>query len=164
MSTKRNCKPRCTGTAEGERLKADALALLEARRQVYVHRGRRALLAAMLAGDGTATADDVRFAVELPPGLDPRCLGSVPGRLAYDGVIDPAGFVRSTRRERHASWLQVWALADRVAAVRWLADYPDLPDPGDNNQGDGKQAFLFPLNPTNEPGAAVAAVAPGEEF
>ena len=139
-------KPCCDGTAEGERLKVDALALLEARRQVYVCRGRRALLAAMLEGDGTATADDVYAAVELPAGIDPRCLGSVPGRLAYDGIINPAGFVHTTRPERHASWLRVWALVDRAAAVRWLVDNSDLPDPIDQSEGAaGSQRALFPL-------------------
>ncbi len=37
-------------------------------------------------------------------------------------------------------------LADRAAAVRWLADHPDLPDPGDDDQGDGSQGFLFHPN------------------
>ncbi len=149
--------------AEGERLKADAHALLEARREVFVLRGRRALLTVMLGGNGIATADDVYAAVELSADLDPRFLGAVPGRLAYDSIIRPVGFVRSTHPERHASWLQVWELADQQKALRWLADYPDLPDPGTDDQGAGSQAFLFPLNPTNEPGAAVATVAPGME-
>ena len=63
------------GPSEGERLKAAALALLEARRECYVRRGRRALLQAMLDGDGTATADDVRAAVELPADIDPKLFG-----------------------------------------------------------------------------------------
>ncbi len=155
-----NCKSR---TAEGEQLKADAIALLEARREVFVLRGRRALLAVMLNGDGTGTADDVRAAVELPTDLDPRCLGPVPGRLAYDKNIRSAGFVRSTRPEGHARWIQVWALADRQAALRWLTNHPDLPDPGTDDQGNGTQAFLFPIQPTNEPVAAVATAAPGME-
>ncbi|NLF06430.1 MAG: hypothetical protein GX594_00405 [Pirellulaceae bacterium] len=116
------------GSAEGERLKADALAAIEARRQVYVRRGRRVMLQKMLDGDGTATADDVREAVKLPPGIDPRCLGSVPGAIAYLKLIRADGFVRSNRPERHASFIQVWRLADRAAAERWLVDHPDMID------------------------------------
>jgi len=139
--------------SNGERRKADALELLEARRELYVLRGRRALVGKMLAGDGTATADDVRAAVELPAELDPRCLGSVPGRLAYDGIIGPAGFVRSARPEGHARWIQVWQLADRAAAEAWLRDHPDRPDPEPEKAGPpgaGRQGLLF-TTAGNEP-------------
>lgn len=149
---------------EGERRKADAHALLEARREVYVSRGRRALLRSMLDGDGRASADDVRGTLDLPPELDPRCLGAVPGRLAYDRIIASDGFTRSTRPEGHARWVQVWRLLDRAAAEQWLADHPDLADP-DEGEGpaDGSQRLLFPIQSTNDTGAAVAAAAPGEE-
>ena len=159
-SCKEKCEPCRCGAVEGERLKAEKLTLLEARREVYVCRGRRALLRAMLDGDGTATADAVRDAVDLPGELDPRCLGSVPGRLAYDRIIRAVGFVRSTRPERHASWLQVWELIDRERALRWLADHPDVPDPGDDDQGEAVQAVLFPILPTNDTGATAATVTP----
>ncbi len=144
-------------TAEGERLKTEVLALLEARREVFVRRGRRALLRAMLDGDGTASADDVRAAVELPPGIDPRCFGSVAGRLAYDKIIRPAGFVRSTRPECHARWVQVWELADRQAAERWLATHPDLPDLADADQGDKRQGVLFDQKTATPTGDAAGA-------
>jgi hypothetical protein len=167
----RNCKSKChpegtrchCGTAAGANLKDEALRLLEARREAFIRRGRRALLLAMLTGDGRASADDVSAAVELPADIDPRCLGSVPGRLAYDKIIRAAGFVRSTRPECHARWVQVWALADRAAAVRWLADNPDLPDPAHADQGEAVQAVLFPIQSTNDTGAAVAAAAPALE-
>lgn len=133
MKCNGDCNPCCCG--KGDKRRAAAIALLEDRREVYVLRGRRALLRAMLDGDGFASADDVRDAVELPPVIDPRCLGSVPGRLAYDRIIRPAGFVRSTRPVRHASWLQIWELADREAAEAWLRDHPDLPDPVEPDQG-----------------------------
>ena len=152
------------GQAEGERLKAEAFALLESRRQFYVRHGRRALLLAMLDGDGTASADDVYAAVELPSELDPRCLGSVPGRLAYDRIIRAVGFVRSTRPERHASWIQVWQLAHRGAAECWLRRNPDLPDPvADDDQDAASQGLLFPIHHTNEPTPTVAAAGAGME-
>jgi hypothetical protein len=162
---KGKCKAKCSpcrcGTAEGEWMKREALALLEARREAYVRRGRRALLRAMLGGDGRATADDVCIVVELAPGTDPRCLGSVPGVLAYQRIIRAADFIRSTRPERHASWLQVWTLVDRDAALRWLADHPDLPDPADADQAAGPQRVLFPIHTTNEPTPTVAAAGAG---
>jgi hypothetical protein len=163
MTRNHNRKPRCCDAAEGERLKADALALLEARRELFVLRGRRALLQKMLDGDGTATAYDVWALMELPAGIDPRCLGSVPGRLGYDRIIGPDGFVRCTRREAHARWLQRWRLIDQEKARCWLATHPDMPDPADVDQGDGAQRVLFPTNSANEPGTAVAAAAPGME-
>ncbi len=146
----------------GDALKAAALALLEARREIYIRRGRRALLAAMLAGNGTATADDVRAAVELPDDMDPRCLGTVPGRLAYDKIIRPDGRTKTTRAAAHARWLERWALIDRAAAVRWLADHPDLPDPGDDDQAAGSQGFLFRL-PHNEPTPTAGTAGAGME-
>jgi hypothetical protein len=115
------------GWREGERRKLSAHALLEARRRVYIRRGRRALLVRLLAA-GTATADDVRAAVQLPPGLNPKLFGSVPGPLAEARIIRPAGFVRTTCPEGHARRVQLWQLADCAAALAWLADNPDLPD------------------------------------
>jgi hypothetical protein len=145
--------------AEAERRKAEALALMEARREIFVRRGRRALLDALLRS-GTATADDVRAAVELPAGMDPRCLGSVPGRLAYDKIIAPAGFVRSTRPEGHARWIGRWELIDRAAAERWLRDHPDLPDPGEPDEArETRQAELFDPQETATPTGATAGAA-----
>ena len=153
-----NCSHEC-GAAEGERLKADALTLLEARREVYVRRGRRAMLEALLRND-TATADDVRSAIELPPGIDPRCLGSVPGLLAYAKIIRAAGFVRSARPERHASWLQVWELADRSKAMQWLDDHPDLEDTIEQGElATDSQGCLFDPQETATPTGEAAGAA-----
>ncbi len=129
------------GRHEGERRKREALALLEARRRVYVRRGRRALLRRLLVV-GSATADDVRAAVELPTGLNAKLFGAVPGPLAEAGIIQPAGFVKTKRPEGHARPVQLWQLADRAAALSWLAAHPDLPDP---SEGDPKQLTLFDL-------------------
>jgi hypothetical protein len=113
---------------EGDHRKQEQLARLADRRAVYVRRGRRALLLQLLAG-ATATADDVRAAVQLPSDIDPRCLGAVPIALAEAGIIVRVDYTPSMRPERHASIIAVWCLADRAAAMAWLADNPDLPDP-----------------------------------
>ena len=148
--------------AAGERRKTDALVTLAERRETCVNRGRRALLSAMLDGDGRASADDVYAAVELPSGMDPCCLGSVPGALAYQRIIRPTGFVRSTRPERHACWIQVWELVDRAAAERWLTEHPELLDRAAAGQDRGEQGFLFPMN-TNEPTPTGTAAGAGRE-
>lgn len=119
--------PRSNGRTEGERRKANQLDNLEAHREIYVNRGRRALLEKCLR-DGFATADDVR-AVELPEGMDPRCFGSVPRMLARAGIIARADFSKSARPERHASYIALWELRDAEAAREWLRHHPDIPDP-----------------------------------
>lgn len=115
-------------TTEAEARKLAAHALLEARRETYVLRGRRALLLRLL-DTANATADDVRDAVGLPPEINPVCLGVVPGPLARRGIIERAGFVDSRRPDAHGRPVSVWRLADRAAALGWLAAHPDRPDP-----------------------------------
>jgi hypothetical protein len=136
---------------EGERRKQDVLRTLAARREIYVHRGRRVLLARLLS-HGLATADDVRRAVELPDKFDPRCLGSVPGPLARAGIIRRVAYERSDRRERHASIITVWELLDADAARDWLARHPDLPD--DLGPDAAGSPVAAPTNPNNGTGSA----------
>ncbi|HUY93331.1 MAG TPA: hypothetical protein VMV10_31685 [Pirellulales bacterium] len=121
---------------DGAARRDPALDLLAERREVYVLRGRRALLTALLTR-GTATADDVRAAVELPDSIDPVCLGAVPLPLVRAGIIERAGYAATARPEAHARPVAVWRLTDRAAAERWLAAHPDRPD--DDDQGDAVQ-------------------------
>lgn len=156
MTTCSLCYPRpCLD--DGEARKIAALDLLVDRRDLIVLRGRRALLTALLAV-GEATADDVRDLVDLPAGIDPVCLGAVPSVLARAGIIFRIGYSPTCRPDAHARPVSVWRLADRAAAVRWLADHPDRPD--DDDHAAGSQGFLFPIHNTNDTGAAVAAAAP----
>lgn len=113
---------------EGERRRDAALSLLAERRAVVVRAGQRALLLQLL-DTGMATADDVRTVVPLPPGIGPRCYGAVPTPLAEAGIIRAAGYQRTARPLAHARPVTVWALADRAAALGWLAAHPPLPDP-----------------------------------
>ncbi len=119
-----NASDRPGNGREGERRKQDVLASFGTRGETIVERGRRVLLLRLLESP-TATADDVRQALDLPEGLDARCLGAVPIGLARAGIIRAAGYVRSTRPERHASPIQLWTLADRAAAMTWLAAHPE---------------------------------------
>ena len=142
---------------EGERRKQDVLQTLAARRETYVNRGRRVLLARLLS-HGLATADDVRRAVELPANIDPRCLGSIPGPLARAGIIRCIGYEKSDRRERHASIIGVWEILNAAAAREWLARHPDQPD----NLGPDALGLpvVSPINPNNGTGPAVAQPSP----
>jgi hypothetical protein len=96
-------------------------------------------------------------------GIDPKCFGAAPGPLVRAGIIRADGCAATSRPVRHARPVTVWALADRDGALGWLRNNPDLPDPADDDQGDGSRGFLFPVHTTNEPGAAVPAAAPGME-
>jgi hypothetical protein len=118
---------------EGEAAKAAALRRLAFARRTLVRAGRRALLTA-LADRPSATADDVAAAVQIPEGIDPRLLGSVPGELARAGLIEADGFTKSRRRSRHASIQTIWRLADREAARRWLAANPAEPLPANGER------------------------------
>jgi len=149
------------GRAEGERRKADALTTLAERRKVYVNRVRRALLLALLAAE-TATIDEVRFAIELPDGLNPKLFGAAPGPLARAGIIHAIGFTKTCRPQGHARPVTVWRLADRPAAERWLRAHPDQPDPAEDDSAPDVQRSLFPLT-TNEPTSTVAAAGVGME-
>lgn len=137
-------------TTEGERRKLDAHATLEARRELYVNRGRRALLAALLRR-GTATADDVRLAVELPADVRPVCLGAVPGHLARAGIVRRLDFVSTTRPVGHARPVTRWELINRDAATQWLSAHPDRPDPHNTEADDG--GSLFDTLPTHKKSA-----------
>jgi hypothetical protein len=114
---------------EGERLKAEAHQLLEAHRAEVITAGRRAMLRRML-DTGRATADDTREAVELPPGIDPKAFGAVPGALARAGIIRRDGYAKTTRKVAHARNVAVWVLVDRAKALAWLAANPSRPTKG----------------------------------
>jgi hypothetical protein len=129
----RNCKTACDpcrGEAEGERLKADALTLLADRREAVVRGAQLALLIVLLE-TGSATVDDVRDLVDLPPWIDPKCFGAARGPLARAGIIQASGYTTTCRPVGHARSVTVWMLADRDGALSWLANHPELPSPAD---------------------------------
>jgi hypothetical protein len=130
--------PRQAGREEGERRKDAAHALLEARREVYLWRARRALLTKLLSA-GTATADDVVEMIgSVIEGIDPRWRGAVPGPLARARIVRDSGLsAKSSRPEAHGRRVTVWELADRSAALRWLIRHRNPPhsDDGDGDAG-----------------------------
>ncbi len=163
MNCAHNCNPCKCGAIEGERRKQDAFAVLTANREAVIRRAQRALLTVLLE-TGTATADDVRELVELPPGINAKCFGAAPGPLARAGIIRADGFAKTCRPVGHARPVTVWVLAHRSRAMRWLAYHPELSDPLEDSEGAAaSQHVLFSTNTTNEPGAAAATVTPGME-
>jgi len=116
-----------TDLAEGEGRREEQLNLLRDRRAVFVRRGQRALLQRLLEVD-QATADDVRDAVDLPPGIAPVLFGAVPTPLARTGIIERVGYVQTVRPDAHARPVSLWRLRDHDAAARWLAAHPELDD------------------------------------
>jgi hypothetical protein len=129
----------------------DSRMLAKTKRRAVIRLGRRALLETLLR-DGRASADDVRDAVELPPGIDPKTFGDIPGPLHRAGVIQPAGYVKTTRPVAHRRPITDWELVDRAAAERWLKAHP-APDP--NQLPADVQRLLFPMK-QNEPPATAA--------
>ena len=121
--------PRRLGRREGQRRKDEAHTILEARRDRFVTQARRELLDVLLER-GTASADDVRERLTLPPNIGPVCLGAVPKPLALAGIIRRIGFVASARPEAHARPVSQWELVDPDAARQWLVDHP-APTPAD---------------------------------
>lgn len=147
MNSNRN-DARQQGRRDGERRKRRTLTALEARRELYVMRGRRALLATLL-DTGSATMDDVREVVTLPADIKPTLFGSVPGMLAFAGIIRADGFVKTSRPTAKARPIQRWALVNRGEAEQWLIDHPDRPD-----ASPGGAAVPTPAPKTDPAGAA----------
>ena len=135
---------------------------MEARQDLYILRARRMLLLDLLA-NGTATADDVSDVVPLPEGVDARCLSAVPGILSRLGIIRSVERVQSVRPERHGASVNLWGLADREKALRWLAEHPDPLDAGDDAQGGtGSQGLSSSVN-SNEPTPTAGTAGAGLE-
>lgn len=109
---------------EGEAAKRAAYVLLERHHDPLINAARRALLARLLTHD-TATIDDGRAVVPVPPGLNPKAFGPVPVPLARTGIIRFAGYARTARSVGHTRPVTIWELADRAAAFAWLIDNPE---------------------------------------
>ena len=108
--------------------KRRSLDLLKETRAAIIRRGQRFLVQRILAND-VASIDDVRAVIDIPSGVNFKCLGAVPGTLARAGIIERVGYRTTDRPEAHARPISVWRLLDREAAERWLRDHPELPPP-----------------------------------
>lgn len=123
------------GRCEGERRKAEAFGKIEANREAILRKARRAFATLGLA-NGCVTIDDVRAAVELPPGTNPTCFGPVATPFARMKFVERVGFVESARPEAHCRPVGVWEVTSRDGLRLWLATHPELPMPTANNTGE----------------------------
>jgi hypothetical protein len=110
--------------AAAERGKFEAFLRFELHHERLLLRARRALLGVLLER-GSATADDIRELVALPPGVSPKVFGAVAWPLAELRIVERGEYVKSTRPEAHGRPNRQWVLRDRAAAVAWLAQHPD---------------------------------------
>jgi hypothetical protein len=78
--------------------------------------------------DGTVSADQVRAVVPIPAEISANVNGAAFRHLAVGRILKAGAYVQSCRPSAHASTQRVWAIADRAAAEKWLADHPELPD------------------------------------
>lgn len=79
----------------------------------------------LLLEHGEATIDDVRARLQLPAGGSPKWLGAATSGLRVAGIARHDGYTASIRPEAHARPVSRWVLADRVAAMAWLAANPE---------------------------------------
>ena len=108
------------GAEQGEARKQFAHAILEANRESFVIDARRSLLQHLLE-HGTGTINDVRRAVSIPIGINPKVMGCVPNALAKAGIIRCVDQEKTDRAIAHARKVSIWAIADHSKAVAWLA-------------------------------------------
>lgn len=108
-------------TSAGEARRDAALGTLRVHRAVLIRKFTAAALRFVLAG-GEVCADDVRGEVEIPADVSPKCVGVVFRDLADAGILRRAGYRASVRPIAHARPLSIWHLADRDAAVAYLAE------------------------------------------
>lgn len=122
------------GQAEGEARKRADFDRFRTRRLSFLRGCQRALLQNLLER-GEATIDDVRAVVPIPPNVNPKTIGATPTELAVAGIIaDSVRAEKSRRPEAHARKITVWQLIDRHAALAWLDEHPEIPDPGDDGE------------------------------
>lgn len=113
---------------EGERRRDLALELLRLHRAALTRRLQRAFLTHLLS-HGPDTSDAVRFAVPMPPGIRPCCVGGAVRGLATLRLIHKLRRAQSVRPEAHGRDLPEWEVTDCAAAADWLAVHPELPTP-----------------------------------
>ncbi|MEZ6070533.1 MAG: hypothetical protein R3C10_09730 [Pirellulales bacterium] len=116
------------GRAEGERRKAKAHSLLSATRDDVIRRARHRGIETLVSR-GWATIDDVHGAVEVPPGINPKCFGPVFAGLARAGICRADGTVKTGRREAHARPETRWTLTSAAKAREWQRRNPLVPGP-----------------------------------
>ena len=69
----------------------------------------------VMAANGEATTDDSVDDLSLKFADHGKWRGSIPLRLAREGLIERTGIIKSLRSHRHRGWLAIWSVRDRPA-------------------------------------------------
>jgi hypothetical protein len=105
----------------GKTLKAEAIQRHEENREWLILEARLLLLFHLLE-HSTATMDDVRAKMTVPPNVSPTFFGGVPHALVAAGIITRHGYQPTERAKAKDRPIAVWRLVDRAAGMRWLAE------------------------------------------
>lgn len=148
----------------GEALRDRGMERAARHRQWRIAAGQLALLRAIRRNpERTATTDDATSDVSMQYADGGRWRGSVPQRLALDGLIERVGTVKSTRPSRHCGYVAVWGGRDDgaidcriVELERWQAANPPAEHTPEGNDG-----TLFDLDKNATPGTEMPS-APGK--
>ena len=62
----------------------------------------------------TASADDIRPRITIPPGVHPSVVGIAIAGLHRDGIITSVSTIATSRPAGRAHLMRVWRLADHV--------------------------------------------------
>ncbi len=108
---------RTAATRQGELLRDAGLMRATLNRREMIDREELRFLDC-LAANGEATTDDTVDDLADEYGDGGKWRGSIPLRLAREGLIVEAGWKRSCRPSRHRSKITRWAIANREAVDR----------------------------------------------
>jgi hypothetical protein len=114
MTRREQAGSRLTASTEGESLRDAGLLLASRSKQDRIDRLELRFLDRLAeAGSGTLDLAEDDLHSKCPDGGKWR--GSIPMRLARDGLIIATGVQKSKRRARHAGLLTIWSIRDAAA-------------------------------------------------
>ena len=106
---------------EAGKRERDAALEAHERHRTALRQAARRLLVRIALERGEASIDDVAERLDVPDGVDRRCLGGLAHGIAF---LSELAWRPSRRPERHASRVVVYGIADRDAALLWLREHP----------------------------------------
>lgn len=114
MTRREQAGSRLTASTEGEVLRDAGIARASYAKQDRIIRLELRFLDALTKA-GTGTLDLAEDDLQQTCHDGGKWRGSIPMRLARDGLIVATGYKKSTRRARHAGLLTIWAILDAAA-------------------------------------------------
>ena len=118
MTRREQAGSRLTASTEGEVLRDAGIARASYAKQDRIIRLELRFLDALTKA-GSGTLDLAEDDLQQPCHDGGKLRGSIPMRLARDGLIVATGYKKSTRRARHAGLLTIWAIRDADDPEIW---------------------------------------------